>query len=137
MKSISESIIGRKGVDHKYQKIPGKIKWRLINRTAYSIDVEEVSDSWYAMYNDDILLFWAPGVEWCPCFDKNEKLKNGKIFWFLIENDLELKNKKKAYDTIMIDTGKYVLDHHYIDFLDEIEFPDDILRKVIAHIIYK
>jgi len=131
MKSISESIIGRKEntVSVKFRNIPGEIKWKFINRTAYSIDIEESSNHWCIMDDDKHVFFWAPGVEWCPCFRKDQLQRHGEIFWFIIENDISIKHPQEAYDIIMSNISNYISDfRHCIEFLDEIEFPDIVTR---------
>lgn len=129
MKSIRESIIGRKGVDVKFRNIPGEIKWRFVNRTAYSIDVEESSSHWCIMDDDEYVFFWAPGVEWCPGFRKDQLQQSGEILWFLIENDISIKQSQEAYDIIMSNNGNYISNsRHCIEFLDEIEFPNIVMK---------
>jgi hypothetical protein len=88
MKTLSEAIVGRTAKFtpgyNKYFKIPGKLEWHFESRdNDFTGDLNLTSEKWLAFYSNEVILFWAPDVEWYPFFLIEEYKKLKDLAWLL------------------------------------------------------
>lgn len=86
MKTLQEAIVGRTAKftpgHNKYFKIPGKLEWHFESKSDdFNIDIS--SEKWSAFYSNEVILFWAPDVEWYPFFFIEEYKKLKDRAWLL------------------------------------------------------
>ena len=69
MKTLQEAIVGRTAkFTPGYFKIPGKLEWHFESRDNDIDDLDLTSEKWLAFFSNEIILFWAPDVDWYPFF---------------------------------------------------------------------
>ena len=89
MKTLQESIVGRTAKFtpgyNKYFKIPGKLEWHFEHFESYSdnFNIDLSSEKWLVFYSNEVILFWAPDVEWYPFFFIEEYKKLKDRAWLL------------------------------------------------------
>jgi len=125
MKTLTESIIGKRGNSAKYTKIPGTLEWYFRNRD-YHIDRHEIGDNWYVMYNDKAVLFWHPDAMWYPYFFKNDN-HLWKYAWSLVgSGSISYVGPEEAYNDIMMRFDEFLQDGPTVPYLTEIKIPDKV-----------
>ena len=132
MKTLQESIIGKKGSKSKFLHIPGKIMIRY-EKDDGSWDGEDHCDKWYVFTNPEehILLLWSPEATYCP-YIYSDVISNWNQIdsWDLLENIPDAKTPEDMYD-IITDLDKWDdLANYNTIFNVYIDMPDNVIRDI-------
>lgn len=134
MKTLQESIIGRKGTKSKFLHIPGKIMLRY-EKDDGSWDGKDYCDGWYVLTNpeEQILLLWSPEATYYPYFYYDTTSSWDQIkteTWDLLEGVPDIKTPEDMYD-IITDVDKWNEAVGYATIFNiYINMPDNVIRDI-------
>lgn len=132
MKTLQESIIGRKGTKSKFLRIPGKITLRY-EADDGNWDGKDYCDGWYVFTNPEehILLLWSPKAKYSPYFYYDTISSwNQIVNWDLLEGVPDIKTPEDMYDIITdVDKWNEVVVYATI-FNVYIDMPDNVIRDI-------
>ena len=132
MKTLQESIIGRKGTKSRFLHIPGKMTIRY-EMDDGSWDGEDYCDEWYVLTNPEehILLLWSPKATYAPYFYYDTISNwNQMETWCLLERIPDIKTPKDMYDIITnMDKWDDLANYNTI-FNVYIDIPDNVIRDI-------
>lgn len=130
MKTLQESIIGKKGSKSKFLHIPGKIMLKY-EKDDGSWDGKDHCDRWYVFTNPErhILLLWSPEAKYSPYIYIDTISNWNQIYTWdgLIENIPDAKTPEDMYD-IITNINEFV---DYINIFNiHVDMPDNVIRDI-------
>ena len=132
MKTLQESIIGKKGSKSKFLHIPGKIMFKY-EKDDGSWDGRDHCDGWYVFTNPEehMLLLWSPEAKYSPYIYSDVISDWNQIDnWNLLENIPDIKTPEDMYDIIM-DMDKWDdLANYNTIYNIYIDMPDNVIRDI-------
>jgi hypothetical protein len=136
MKTLSESIVGRNAKFtpgyNKYFKIPGKLEWHFESKSNdFNIDVS--SEKWLVFYSNEIILFWAPDVDWYPFFFIEEYKKLKDRAWLLTgpaDFDHDYKDPEFIYNDLVSDMRTSLQYIPVISDMSKVDIPKKVIDTI-------
>ena len=132
MKTLQESIIGRKGSKSKFLHIPGKMMLRY-EKDDGSWDGEDYCGRWYVFTNPEehILLLWSPEAKYSPYFYYDTISSWDQIDnWDLLKNIPDTKTPEDMY-VIITNMDKWDdLANYNTIFNINVDIPYSVIRDI-------
>ena len=101
MKTLQESIIGRKNSQASYISIPGVLNIEYKYANGLFLD-EEKCDGWYILTDQGrwIMMLWSPKAKYYPFIFIDNIRKEFDYTWNLLRHDYKIKTPEEMCDLI-------------------------------------